>query len=920
MLAGGLPSRDLIRGLKGNGGKVVCFAPSLGVARKLVRGGADALVIEGMEAGGHIGPVSTSVLAQEILPHVREVPVFAAGGIGHGDMVAAYLNMGAGGVQMGTVFACATELIAHPAFKRAFIRASARDAVPSVQVDPEFRVTPVRALANPGTRRFVETQIELIGRYRRGELTFEEASLAIEHYWAGALRRAVIDGDVEQGSLMAGQSVGLVTAVRPVREILAEIVGQAEAALARLEFGPAGRRSGRLTMPTGGWGAPEPPEKRPELTGSRRLLKRLIDIVAEPIPPQQRLDRLVSVIAANLVAEVCSVYVYRAGEVLELFATEGLAKEAVHRTRLRVGEGLVGTIAAQGTVINAGDAQAHPAFAYRPETGEEIYHSFLGVPILRAGRVVGVLTVQNRTRRTYGEDEVEAMQVIASVLAEMLAGGELVDRAKYGDVASVGREMRRVDGLRLVEGVAVGHAWHHEPRVEVTRILADDPQAEIRRLDKAVGELRRSLDEMLARPELVAGEQREVLEAYRMFAHDTGWLRRIREAIETGLAAEAAVRRVQEETRVRIGHASDPYLRETLLDLEDLADRLLRHLVGRATAHDPVALPQDVILVARNLSAADLLEYDRSRLRGVALEEGSKTAHVTIVARAFDIPMLGRIDGVMDVVGPGDLVALDGDNGQLFVRPGDEVQQAFQTALTARYERRRKYEALRDVPPVTRDGIKVTLAINAAFLMDLAELDATGADGCGLYRTELSFMTRASFPGTEAQAEYYGKVLDHLGERPVIFRTLDVGSDKHLPYWRLPPEDNPAMGWRALRMMLDRPAILRRQLRAMLMAARRPLLEHHVPDGGRGRRVPGGAPAARPRARAGAAARARAPPAGSRSGSCSRCRRCSGSSRRCCRGSTSCPSAATTSCSSCSPATAATPRSPTATTCSRRRR
>jgi enoyl-[acyl-carrier protein] reductase II len=237
VLAGGLPSRDLIRGLKRNGGRVVCFAPSLGVARKLVRGGADALVIEGMEAGGHIGPVSTSVLAQEILPHVDEVPVFAAGGIGHGDMVAAYLNMGAGGVQMGTVFACATESVAHPAFKRAFIRASARDAVPSVQVDPEFRVTPVRALANAGTRRFVETQIEVIGRFRRGELTFEEAALAIEHYWAGALRRAVIDGDVEQGSLMAGQSVGLVTAVRPVREILAEIVGQAEAALARLESG-----------------------------------------------------------------------------------------------------------------------------------------------------------------------------------------------------------------------------------------------------------------------------------------------------------------------------------------------------------------------------------------------------------------------------------------------------------------------------------------------------------------------------------------------------------------------------------------------------------------------------------------------------------------------------------------------------------
>jgi phosphotransferase system, enzyme I, PtsP len=573
-------------------------------------------------------------------------------------------------------------------------------------------------------------------------------------------------------------------------------------------------------VPTGGWGAPEPlSEKRPELSASRRLLKRLIDIVAEPITPQQRLDRLVSVIAANLVAEVCSVYVHRAGEFLELFATEGLAKEAVHRTRLRVGEGLVGTIAARGSVIVTGDAQAHPSFAYRPETGEEVYHSFMGVPILRSGRVVGVLVVQNRARRVYDEDEVEAMQVIASVLAEMFAAGELVDAAKYGDVAGVGKEMRRLDGLRLVEGVAVGHAWLHEPRVEVTRILADDPAVETARLDKAARDLRRSLDEMLARTDLLAGEQREVLEAYRMFAHDTGWLRRIREAIETGLSAEAAVRRVQEETRVRIGHASDPYLRERLIDLEDIADRLLRHLVGRAVTHDPAELPADVILVARNLSAADLLDYDRARLRGIVLEEGSRTAHVTIVARAFDVPMLGRVEDAMGLIDPGDLLALDGENGQLFVRPGDEVQQAFQTALKARHERRRMFEALRDQPPVTRDGLRVRLSINAAFLMDLAELDATGADGCGLYRTELSFMTRSSFPGTSVQADYYRKVLDQSGDRPVVFRTLDVGSDKHLPYWRMPAEDNPAMGWRALRMMLDRPAILRSQLRALLAAA-----------------------------------------------------------------------------------------------------
>ena len=578
-----------------------------------------------------------------------------------------------------------------------------------------------------------------------------------------------------------------------------------------------------MAVAGGGRVAPEPPaaELRPELSGSRRLLKRLIDVLAEPVAPQQRLDRIVSIVAANLVAEVCSVYFHRAGDVLELFATEGLAKEAVHLTRMRVGEGLVGTIAAQGAVINTADARNHPEFRYFPETGEEVYHSFLGVPILREGRVVGVLTVQNRARKLYAEDEVEATQVIATVLAGMFATGELVDPAKYADVAGVGREARRLEGMRLVEGVAVGRAWPHEPRVEVTRLLADDPQAELARLERAVAGLLRQVDEMLSRPELVSGEQREILEAYRMFAHDAGWLRRIREAIGTGLAAEAAVRRVQEETRVRIGHASDPYIRERLGDLEDLAERLLRHLVGRGATHDPAQLPgDDVILVARNLSAADLLEYDRKRLRGIVLEEGSKTAHVTIVARAFDIPMLGRIEGAMDLVAEGDLLALDGDNGQLFVRPGDEVQQAFQTALTARNERRRMFEALRDLPSVTRDGVRVSLSINAAFLIDLAELDATGAEGCGLYRTELTLMTRASYPDCDALTEYYGKVLDLAGGRPVVFRTLDVGSDKILPYWRMPAEENPAMGWRAIRMTLDRPQILRGQLRALLAAAR----------------------------------------------------------------------------------------------------
>ena len=237
VLAGGLPGKAVMARVKDGGAKLLAFAPSLGVARKLARAGADALIIEGMEAGGHIGPVATSVLAQEILPYMSErmpeLPIFIAGGIGHGEAIAAYLNMGAAGIQMGTRFVCATESVAHPNFKKAFIRGHARDATPSVQIDPEFKVIPVRALANEATKAFTQTQIDVIARYRKGEVTFEEASLTIEHFWAGALRRAAIDGDVETGSLMAGQSVGLVAKEQPVTEIIAELVEQASLALGR---------------------------------------------------------------------------------------------------------------------------------------------------------------------------------------------------------------------------------------------------------------------------------------------------------------------------------------------------------------------------------------------------------------------------------------------------------------------------------------------------------------------------------------------------------------------------------------------------------------------------------------------------------------------------------------------------------------
>ncbi len=554
--------------------------------------------------------------------------------------------------------------------------------------------------------------------------------------------------------------------------------------------------------------------------GPRVLLRRLREVMARSATAQQRLDQVVKIIAGNMVAEVCSVYLLRAGEVLELFATEGLNPAAVHKTRLRLGEGLIGDIAAHARPLSLPDAQSHPLFAYRPETGEEVYHSLMGVPILRAGKVIGVLAVQNRTQRHYNEEEIEALQTVAMVLAELVGAGDIIDPDELHEVSGIATLPQRLEGQTLSEGLAKGVAVLHEPRIQVDHVIAEDVAAEKRRLEAGVEAFRAAIDRMLAAAEVATGgEPREVLETYKMLAHDKGWLARITEAVETGLTAEAAVLRVQVETRARMAEAGDPYLRERLHDLEDLAGRLLRHLAGHAGTAAENALPDDAVVVARSMGPAELLDYDRAKLRAVVLEEGSPTAHVTIVARGLGIPVVGRASGALRIIEPGDPVIVDGDNAQVFVRPAGDVLQAFDQNMAARAERRATYAALRDEAAVTRDGVRVALHVNAGLLVDLPHLDESGADGIGLWRTELPFMVRATLPTVSAQTELYTQVLDHAGERPVVFRTLDIGGDKLLPYLPRTEEENPAMGWRAIRIGLDRPALLRAQVRALLQAA-----------------------------------------------------------------------------------------------------
>ena len=556
--------------------------------------------------------------------------------------------------------------------------------------------------------------------------------------------------------------------------------------------------------------------------GQRSLLRQIREALASGGPVQARLDMVVRIIAQSMVAEVCSLYMRQGDGHMELFATQGLSPDAVHLTRMKPGEGLVGDIMRLGRPLNLSDAPAHPAFSYRPETGEDPFHAFMGVPLLRGGRAIGVLVVQNRTERVYSEDEVEDLQIIAMVLAEMVVGGEISAEGPLKNIDLVPKKPERLKGARFAEGLALGVAVLHEPPMAPSDLLAEDVGAEEDRLKAAVTALQAQIDGMLEGQHGLVEASYEVLETYRMFAHDRGWRRSLEDAVRNGLTAEAAVERVRSEHRARLGQARDPYLRERLHDFEDLADRLLRHLAGDAALIRD--LPENAILIARNLGPADLLEYDRTRLKGLLLEEGSTASHASIVARALDIPCVGRLAGLRDKVSEGDIVIVDAETAEAYLRPRPDVVKALKARLDVRLQRRAEFARLRDRPAITQDGAKIQLLMNAGLDVDLDMLSDAGAEGIGLFRTEFQFMVAEEMPRLTAQTALYSRVMDAAGGLPVTFRTLDLGGDKVLPYMEAEREDNPALGWRAVRMGLDRPALLRLQLRALIAASQgRPL-------------------------------------------------------------------------------------------------
>ncbi|UWR18492.1 phosphoenolpyruvate--protein phosphotransferase [Sulfitobacter pontiacus] len=554
-------------------------------------------------------------------------------------------------------------------------------------------------------------------------------------------------------------------------------------------------------------------------TESRKLLGRLRDAMASDDAGQARLDKITHLIASSMGCEVCSIYLFRDEDTLELCATEGLKADAVHETRMKMGEGLVGRVAKRKRIINTPNAPQAPGFRFMPETGEELYSSFLGIPVQRLGEMLGVLVVQSKAAREFSADEVYALEVVAMVLAEMTELGAFV-----GEGAAMSARHSQavlIRGTVAQEGVAEGHVWLHEPRVVVSKLVADDPASETARLNEAVDDLRVSVDQMMA----MAGgdkDQQQVLEAYRMFANSKGWLRRMEEDIGRGLSAEAAVEKEQSLARARMGQAADAYLRERLSDLDDLSNRLLRILTGQGS-DTGAEMPTDPILVARNIGPAELLEYGRS-LRGIVLEGGSVGSHAAIVARALAIPLIVHASRVTNDALNGDRIMVDGEQGVVHLRPEETVASAFRDKIAMQAEAQERYASIRDKPAITKCGTRVGLHMNAGLMADLPSLDGSGAEGVGLFRTELQFLVRSQMPKRSELSALYSRVLDAASGKRVVFRTLDIGSDKVLPYMKPNDEPNPALGWRAIRVGLDKPGMMRMQLQALIRAANgRPL-------------------------------------------------------------------------------------------------
>ena len=556
----------------------------------------------------------------------------------------------------------------------------------------------------------------------------------------------------------------------------------------------------------------------PVINRAVEMLQLFKEITSSDMPMSVRFDKVTAMLAHKMEADAAACYLVIDDNYLELFASYAFNPKLTNAISLKVGEGIIGGIAQSKCTTTVENIWQHPDFLYRAEADEEKYKSFLGAPLIRWGRAIGVLCLYKKELYEFKKAEVEALETLAMAFAEWVGSDEM--RAyKNAFIKQRGQTTRdKVKGISLSRGFGVGPAVVHRRRQNVTKIFAEDKQAELERLAKAHSEMNHDLDEKFNSSKLGIGEHADILDTYRMFAKDKGWYNKIAGHVEGGLTAEAAVERAFEDMWNRLSGTQDVYLKERLHDLRDVADRLLAYLGGDNTDIKAADLPE-IVIVAQTMGPADLMDYDYHKIKALILEDGTPTMHVAIVAKALGIPVVSKIKGIYKEIKSGEVLAVNGDEGIVYLQPSAKVLADFKIKIAERERQIAQMAELKKLPSKTLDKQRINMYINVGLDFDLEYIESTNCDGIGLYRTEIPFMAAEKMPDVEHQFAYYRKLMDKAENKKVVFRSLDVGSDKLLPYWTYSGEENPAIGWRSIRITLDRRAILRQQMRAFIRAA-----------------------------------------------------------------------------------------------------
>lgn len=549
-----------------------------------------------------------------------------------------------------------------------------------------------------------------------------------------------------------------------------------------------------------------------------KILKSLHEITENGEEPQVKLQQIMQLINDLSKSDSASCFVLIDDKKMELFAASEYYRDKEHKINVRIGEGLIGETALTRRAINIADCRSHPKFLNRTDLKND-FLAFLSLPLIRWSRLLGVLVLQKSIAEEYTPEEIEVAETLAMSLSDILISDEMSD---YKDSIIEKRSQikdDRIKGLSLSKGYGIGQAVIHRRRQASGKIFAEDKEAELQKLEKAYNKMNQDLDEKFNSTKLGIGEHVDILDTYRMLAKDKGWYKKITNNINGGLTAETAIERAYEDMWNRLSATNDIYLKERLHDLRDISDRLQGYLCGDSGNEKIISAATDLIVVAQTMGPADLMDYDHTKIRGLIIEDGTPTMHVAIVAKAIGIPVIAKVNGMVDNLKSGQIVALDGNEGYIYINPSKLVTDRIQAKIAEKEKLAAKLAELKNLPTESLDKQKVGLYINVGLSFDLDYLDTTGCDGVGLYRTEIPFMSSDVMPDVEQQIHYYRDLYDKAGDRRVTFRSLDVGSDKLLPYWGKMGEENPAIGWRSIRITLDRRAILRKQLRAFLRAA-----------------------------------------------------------------------------------------------------